>query len=174
LIVLLLLAALQAVPAARCKKTFVAGSGSQFIGRATWQDEAQNTIVASTEDRTVGRSVLTCTVKLSAKSNAAVLDFGGARISFEGKDAEGGLEIAALGADTSCRVSGLRISRENWMELGPAVYALDFKQPVDRVTLVFTLLDSSANAAIRADINPVVIRAPRPGEIPLPCPPPAR
>ena len=94
IVLLLLAAALQSVPAARCKKTFVAGSESQFVGRATWQDEPQNTIVASTEDRTVGRSILTCSVKLPAKSNAAVLDFGGARITFEGKDAVGGLEIA--------------------------------------------------------------------------------
>jgi hypothetical protein len=171
MMVLLLLAALQAVPAARCKKTFVAGSTSQFMGRATWQDEAQNTIVGSTEERTVGRSALTCTVKLPARSDHAVLDFGGARVTFEGKDAVGGLEITASPDDAACTISGLRISRENWMELGPAVYALQFKQPVDRVTLMFTLVDSSPAAAIRADINPVVIRPIRPGETPLRCPP---
>ena len=59
------------------------------------------------------------------------------------------------------------------MELGPAVYGLEFKQPVDRVTLVFTVTDSSPAAAIRADINPVVVRAARPQETPLPCPPPS-
>src|SRR5215210_1017781 len=136
MIVLLLLAALQSVPAARCKKAFSAGSASQFVGRASWQDEPLNTIVGSTEDRTVGRSVLTCTVKLPAKSTQAVLDFGGARIAFEGRDAAGGLEITASG----CKISGLRISRENWMELGPAVYGLQFTHPVDRVTLIFTLV----------------------------------
>jgi hypothetical protein len=159
------------VSVARCKKTFAAGSSSQFIGRASWQDEAQNTLVASTEDRTVGRSVLTCTVKLPAKVNAAVLDFGGARIAFDGRDAAGGLEITASATDSGCTISGLRIARESWMELGPAVYTLQFTRPVDRVTLVFTLLDSSPTAGLRADINPVVIRASRPGETALPCPP---
>ena len=172
MIVLLLMAALQVVPAARCKKSFTAESASQFVGRASWQDEAQNTIVGSTEDRTVGRSVLTCNVKLPAKSTGAVLDFGGARIAFDGKDAAGGLEItASANGSTACTISGLRISRENWMELGPAVYSLHFKQPVDRLTLIFSLIDLSAGAALRADINPVVIRAVRKEDAPLPCPP---
>ena len=179
MIVLLLFAALpliaaDPVMAARCKKTFVAGSTSQFVGRAVWEDQAQNTLVGSTEDRTVGRAVLTCNVKLPAKSSSAVLDFGGARVAFEGKDAVGGLEVTASAADTACTISGLRTSRERWIELGPAVYAMQFKQPVDRVTLVFTLTDSSPNAAIRVDINPVVLRPIQPGEAPLRCPLPER
>jgi hypothetical protein len=175
LIVLLLIAALplmaaDPLSASRCKKAFTAGSTSQFVGRAIWVDDAQNTLVGSTEDRTVGRSVLTCNVKLPAKSSTAVLDFGGARVAFEGKDAVGGLEITASAADSSCTISGLRTSREKWIELGPAAFQLQFKQPVDRVRVVFTLTDSSPSAAIRVDVNPVVVRASRPGETPLQCP----
>jgi hypothetical protein len=57
------------------------------------------------------------------------------------------------------------------MELGPAIYALEFKQPVDRINLIFTITDSSPGAAIRADINPVLIRPLRQDDTPLPCPP---
>jgi hypothetical protein len=173
----LLLAAVTAgatpLSVARCRKTFVPGSTSQFIGRAAWEDQAQQTIVASTEERTVGRSVLTCTVKLPARSTTAVLDFGGARVAFAGAVPPAGFELTVQ-APSVCTISGLRVDRENWMELGPAAYALYFPTAVDRVTVVLTLVDSSPDAALRADINPVEIRAIRPGEAVLPCPPAVR
>ena len=160
------------ISVAQCKKTFVAGSASQFVGRAAWQEEAQQTIVASTEDRTVGRSILTCSVKLPARSTSAVLNFGGARIAFDGPAENAGLEISATPGN--CTISGLRIHGEKWIELGPAAYELRFSAPVDRVTLVLTLVDSSPDAALRADINPIEIRALRTGEALLPCPPAVR
>jgi hypothetical protein len=178
----LLIAAIAAgaapVSVVRCKKSFVPGSGSQFVGRASWQDDAQQTIVGSTEDRTVGSSVLTCTVKLPSRSTSAVLDFGGARVAFGNERrplGTGGSGLAiTVNTPSVCTISGLRVDRENWMELGPAAYALQFSAPVDRLTLVFKLIDSSSDAALRADINPVEIRAARPGESVLPCPPAVR
>ena len=160
------------ISVAQCKKTFVAGSASHFVGRAAWQDDAQQTIVASTEDRTVGRSILTCNAKLPPGSTSAVLEFGGARIAFDGPSEKAGLEITATPG--KCTISGLRIHGEKWIELGPAAYELRFTTPVDRVTVVFTLIDSSIDSAVRADINPVEIRAAKPGEALPPCPPAVR
>jgi hypothetical protein len=178
----LLIMALEASTAplsvSRCKKRFIPGSSSQFVGRAAWQDEARQTIVGTTEERTVGRSVLSCAVKLPAASTSAALDFGAARIAFGAPTAAAapiGLEIAVLAGKSSvCTISGLRVHRENWMELGPATYALQFPAPVDRVTVIFTLHDPSPNAALRADINALVVRPRGAEETVLPCPPAVR
>jgi hypothetical protein len=120
-------------------------------------------------------------VKLASPAAAAVLDFGGARVSFTGTNAGGGLELGAYGGRPSeprpppvCTLSGLRIAGEDWIELGPARYLLGFSEPVDRVTLVFGLSDSAPAASVRADINTVSIRPAHAGVATLPCPPAVR
>jgi hypothetical protein len=165
------------ISAARCQKTFVRETASQFIGQASWQDQADGTIVGSTENRTVGRLLMTCRIKLPSKATSAILDFRGAHISFTGsKSAGGGLEIAVYKAKSSpaCVLSGTRVSREDWIELGVAEYPLEFDTPVDRVTLAFTLSDMSDAGSVRADVNPTSIRLRRPGENVQACPPAVR
>jgi hypothetical protein len=164
------------ISAARCRQSFKAGSSSQFVGRAAWEDQADRTIVGSTEDRTVGRALLTCEITFDSPLAGAVLDFGGAHVTFTrsgdagtGSGDAGGLEIRAPG----CRLSGLRTSRESWIQLGPARYALSFTSAVKRVVVTFELVDSSKSGAVRADINTTSIRPVRPGEPTLACPPAA-
>ena len=163
--------------AAGCRKTFTQASSSQFIGQASWQDQADGTIVGSTENRTVGKLVMTCLVKLPSPTTSAVLDFRGARITFTGpKSPGGGLEIAAYSEKNQrvCVLSGTRSSREDWIELGAAEYALEFDRPTDRVTLAFTLIDTSDKGSVRVDVNRVTIRSSHQGETAKPCPPAVR
>jgi len=161
------------ISASRCHKTFLAGSASHYKGQADWQDQADGSIVGSTEYRTVGRSVMSCVVKLPIATKSAVLDFRGARVSFVGAKSGGGLEVIAHHGKSApvCTLPGMRVSREDWIELGPAQYALNFDQPVDRITVAFTLTDVSDASEVRVDIQPVSIRERHRGDTPKPCPP---
>jgi hypothetical protein len=163
------------IAASRCRQTFGPGPGSQYMGHAGWQDQADKTIAGSTENRTVGQALLICTVRLSAPAASAVLDIKGARVTFSGQHADSaasGLEIAALDAkERVCMLRATRASRENWIELGTAHYALDFRQPVDRISVTLRLIDLTAAGSVRADVTGVSVRLPRTGETLSACPP---
>lgn len=156
--------------------TFWAGSASQYKGQAGWQDQADGSVVGSTEHRTVGRSVMSCVVKLPVPATSAVFDFRGARVSFTGPKSGGGLEVNASDGKSApvCTLSGLRLSGEDWIELGAAQYAVNFERPVDRVTIAFTLSDTSDVGSVRVDLNAVSVRGRREGETPIECPPAVR
>jgi len=115
-------------------------------------------------------------VKLHGPTTSAVLDFGGARISFTGEKTAGGLDVTAYHQKTTpvCRLSAMRLSGEDWIELGPARYALDFDRPVDRIVLAVTLTDVSAASSVRVDLNSLSIRSRRDGETAASCPPAVR
>jgi hypothetical protein len=115
-------------------------------------------------------------LKLPIAVTSAVLDFRGARVSFTGTKSGGGLEVAIYrqkGAPI-CTLSAIRMSGEDWIELGPAKYALDFDRAVDRVTLAFTLSDVSDAGAVRVDVNRLSARQRHNGETAVQCPPAVR
>jgi hypothetical protein len=170
------------VVASRCRRVFLPGAESRYMGRVEWQDTSTGGIVGATEDRTTGQSLLLCRVKLPAGTRSAVLDFSGARVSFTGRQDDSqpnGLDISAFAgkidspesAESVCTLPALRTSRETWIELGPARYALSFGRAVDQLTVILRLVDQSSAAATRADIGNIKIRAEPPGETLRDCPP---
>jgi hypothetical protein len=119
---------------------------------------------------------MTCVVKLPRPTTSAVLDFRGARIAFTGAKTGGGLEVTAYHEKAApvCRLSAIRLSGEDWIELGAAPYGLDFDRPIDRVILVLTLSDVSVASSVRVDLKAASIRSRRDGETTTSCPPAVR
>jgi hypothetical protein len=150
-----------------CVKTFVNRGG--YVGQAGWQANVDGGFTGSTEARSIGEAVLTCTAKLSDPEKELVLDFRGAHVSFA--DAPTGLDGAGLVVEAAgCTLKALRIAGEDWAELGAARYRISYAQPVSAATVVFRLIDISDVDALRADLNQFTLRARKSSEDVRECP----
>lgn len=140
-----------------CRQSFVNRSESGFTGQPSWQRQADGSWVASTEAQTVGELQLACTFRWKAPVGEAVFSISGARVSYltaPSRSAASGIvvEVAAK-QQRPCRISGLRITGEDWLELGSVRYLVRFAEPVRSAQVVFRLVDTATVDALRADLK---------------------